>query len=91
MSILLIMLELWIFFHEAMPSRYTYVLAVFDIGIALLMFIDIYSIDELSIEKTLCVHILSWVYILWDLESKHKKYNYASIEMVELYVIDSAF
>ena len=58
MSILLILLELWIFFHEAMPSRYTYVLAVFDIGIALLMFIDIYSYDELSIKRTLCVHIL---------------------------------
>ena len=85
------MLELWIVFHEVMPSRYTYVLAVFDIGIALLIFIDIYSIDELSIERTLCVHILSWVYILWDLESKHKGYNYTSIATVELYVIDNAF
>ena len=74
-----------------MPSRYTYVLAVFDIGIALLMFIDIYSFDELSIERTLCVHVLSGVYILWDLESKHKGYNCASITTVKLYVIDSAF
>ena len=52
------MLELWIFFHEAMPSRYTYVLAVLYFGIAPLMFIDIYSYDELSIERTLCVRIL---------------------------------
>ena len=91
MSNLLTILRLWIFFHEAMPSRYTYDLAVFYIGSALLMFIDIYSIDELSIERTLCAHILSWVYILWDLESKHKGYNCTRIETIQLYVIASAF